>query len=1077
MELDKKLIKNGGKKAQLFTLTTLVLFTLMLSVFFSFIYIETQYYQQQQSISISSGEINIATSINTTSNIFGEKATKQALSVLAYYEYNPSLRHGNFISNLTLFMHSLISNAILPNTQEDSFSANYLVQSMGNLTFYQYNKTLINNYASIGLDSVNETNFLVTQSSPFVLQISYLENLVFNQTGTPSIYSIPVNISINITNEPDLFYIQQGIIRNVKEGNINNLTSLITNSYASSGSNYGSSYGTVALVTNNQCPGYTSEEESSMILVANQLSNLNLCLNNFGGLITNESGYTPIEPYLIYPVNIILSKYFQNNTNVEVYPEQLEALNIQNLITAQSNNYYFSSPFTQSFIQRSEDNTTTSNYGIFSLSGGKRTAALFNGISSNIIITPTPNLEVPVTTNGITVNAWVMPGNFEQNNAGIITTQGGCGYNLMFLTYNSISTNDGCGDSYSSTYSFTPGVWYDIGFTVSPGSSPTISIYLDGNQISSSSGSWILGTSWTNMVIGSNGNSGFFNGSLSNIQIYNNTLSSSNMDLLYNRSIEGLPISNNGLVGWFELNGNANDISGQGSVSTTTNIIYKNNINGMPSQNVSYFNGVNSYISLPQQLFNYPTSGSTTAYSLSFATWFKTSSNGIILGQENLQIPNTPGVWVPSIYLGTDNLLHVSMFWHGATSDQIISTKEYNNNEWHFLVDTYSNGVETLYVDGNEIGSQSVSENSFSSNYYYQLGAGYAGGWPDLPSGFSYFNGELADTQIYNTALSAQQVEQLYKAGISSAPISSNSIVAWWPLDGNVNDPINTQTQQVAYPSNVLFSYFRGSNPAQTFNNTYYKKIPGIMSCTNTFSCYNANSSGVYLGNSYLTVGSKINPPYFNYNSFIASKIPLSGNFCVSFWILAGESTSTEQYPVVLNAYNGIVITTSGGASNLGLTDGSNVLYAGSITPLTWYHVTATNTGNSYTIYLNNNPGNTLSMATMNVQNLTLGSLLNGLDSFNGSIANLQLYSNTITSTESQQLYNEGIYGSPLTSNVVAWLPLNDNCYNYTYSQYDCYLSLNVVYKPLTGYYYSPNYPKQTLQNGWQSIGYGAPPS
>jgi hypothetical protein len=46
----------------------------------------------------------------------------------------------------------------------------------------------------------------------------------------------------------------------------------------------------------------------------------------------------------------------------------------------------------------------------------------------------------------------------------------------------------------------------------------------------------------------------------------------------------------------------------------------------------------------------------------------------------------------------------------------------------------------------------------------------------------------LANIQIYNTSLSANEIQSLYLEGIGGAPIDLQNLVAWWPLNGNAND-------------------------------------------------------------------------------------------------------------------------------------------------------------------------------------------------------------------------------------------------------------------------------------------------
>ena len=1075
-EFFKNTLYNGSKRAQLFTLTTLIFFILMLSVFFSFAIISTQYYEQQQSVSLSTGAINLITPLNSTASAFGNAAAHQALSVLTYYEYNASLRKGNLISNFSEYLSYLMENGILPNVPQGTSPYTYLKTAMGNLTFYDYNSSIIASYSQLGLQSINETNLAVYQSTSSVLTISYLENIIINQTGDVSKYSIPITINISLTNQPDLFYIEQGIIRYIKFGNIQNLTSVLANSQAEYGSTAYSSYGTVVYVANNGCPSYTPQQESSIILVANQLSNINTCANNFAGVITNVTGVSTQSPYLIYSSNIILSKYFATGQNIELYGPEREALNLQNLITAASSHNYFTSPFTSSYIQRSEDLLNGSNVGIFTISGYSRLAASFNGISNNIQLSPSSNIKIPVSSDGLTVSAWIMPSNTLYSNVGILSTSSGCGYNLILSSYTSLSGSDGCGDTYSGNHNFIPNTWYDAVLTVSNGATPTIKLYVNGNAILSTTGTWGSGTSWGTLYLGSDVSSGFFNGSIANIQIYNTTLTQNSVLLLNNRGIEGLPISNNGLVGWFTLNGNANDLSGQGSSVISSNVLYTHDIQGTVSTNVSYFNGASSSIPLSSSLFpNYPTGGTTTSYAATFSIWFKTTSDGVILGQESSPLSATPSGFVPAIYVGTNGDVRASLFWHGGVSDQIVSTTPYNNGQWHFLVDTYNNGQETLYIDGKEIGTQSQSEIGYSSEYYYQLGTGYAATWPYVGSNWFYFNGQLANAQIYDGAITPQQELSMYYSGIGAAPISQNSITGWFLLNGNINNLININ-QATLYPNNVVFSYYNLSTTDSLYQNrsSNLAKIPGLLSCTNTFNCYNANSSGVYISNLPLETGSKFETVTFNSNSFITANVPLSGNFALSFWLRLNGTITNNEIPIGLSGSNGIIISSISGSPTLGLTDGSNVLYANVLSTGTWVYVAASKSGSTYTIYTNNNPGNTLNMGPITIANLSLGMLSNYGEFFNGSLSNLQIYSNTITATQANQLYDEGITGSPLSGNLVAWYPLVNNCYNYTSSIYNCYNSKNITYSYFSGNYFASGYPMQTIENEWQALGFGS---
>lgn len=111
------------------------------------------------------------------------------------------------------------------------------------------------------------------------------------------------------------------------------------------------------------------------------------------------------------------------------------------------------------------------------------------------------------------------------------------------------------------------------------------------------------------------------------------------------------------------------------------------------------FNGVSSYMQLPAADFStfLSLASDTPNYSATFGTWFKTASSGIIFGQTSggTEPGASESSYVPALYLDTAGKLRASMFWHGSNSNQIVTASSYNDNNWHFAVDTYSSGTET----------------------------------------------------------------------------------------------------------------------------------------------------------------------------------------------------------------------------------------------------------------------------------------------------------------------------------------------------------------------------------------------
>ncbi len=100
--------------------------------------------------------------------------------------------------------------------------------------------------------------------------------------------------------------------------------------------------------------------------------------------------------------------------------------------------------------------------------------------------------------------------------------------------------------------------WSFVAFSVN---STTQTVYLD-TQSASTSTSFLSSSANSVYIISDQSNSRHFEGSMSNIQIYNTTLSANGIQALYQEGIGGAPISLQNLVGWWPFNGNAQDYSG-----------------------------------------------------------------------------------------------------------------------------------------------------------------------------------------------------------------------------------------------------------------------------------------------------------------------------------------------------------------------------------------------------------------------------------------------------------------------------------------------------------------------------------
>jgi hypothetical protein len=251
---------------------------------------------------------------------------------------------------------------------------------------------------------------------------------------------------------------------------------------------------------------------------------------------------------------------------------------------------------------------------------------------------------------------------------------------------------------------------------------------------------------------------------LLNAKVYNRALSTS--EILQNYNAHGTPtgVLSNGLILQIDA-GNVLSYPGSGNLwkSTVSSIQNNGTLTNSPSFNLSnggniVFDGVNDYVALPLNFFNHDAG---TPFTVSI--WFRTTvAGGTLFGQQNTTNPSSASGYVPAIYINTNGKIVTSCFWGGSTSNITVSSASVNDGNWHNITVTFASGSHKTYLDGILIGTISKTQTTYSSNYYYFLGAGYSAFWP-LVSGF-YFNGRVGYMSFYNVELTSAQISQNYNS-------------------------------------------------------------------------------------------------------------------------------------------------------------------------------------------------------------------------------------------------------------------------------------------------------------------------
>ena len=202
-----------------------------------------------------------------------------------------------------------------------------------------------------------------------------------------------------------------------------------------------------------------------------------------------------------------------------------------------------------------------------------------------------------------------------------------------------------------------------------------------------------------------------------------------------------------------------------GATVTGLNGLYKNGVTFRAAGAIAgdtdtsaAFNGTDGYVWSDQQ------APAPTTYSIE--TWIKTTTTlgGKIIGFGDGR-PNTgtgstnlSGNYDKHIYM--DNAGHLTFgVWTGR-AETINTASSFNDGIWHHIVASQGATGMKLFVDGVKVGQQATSTSQpYNGNWH--VGGDNLNGWPNQPSS-AFFGGQIDDTAIYQSALSATQIANHY---------------------------------------------------------------------------------------------------------------------------------------------------------------------------------------------------------------------------------------------------------------------------------------------------------------------------
>jgi hypothetical protein len=217
----------------------------------------------------------------------------------------------------------------------------------------------------------------------------------------------------------------------------------------------------------------------------------------------------------------------------------------------------------------------------------------------------------------------------------------------------------------------------------------------------------------------------------------------------------------NGLVGMWSFNGpdmsgnTAIDRSGMGNNGTTTGgvrvVLGKN---GQALQ----FDGTSGYVSVGDT----SSLNATTAFTVSAWVYKTGNSSGSSVAGTIAGKWNSSGTgWFLELHdtdSGTPNQLR--FYISGVSTASTYSVGQVSNNAWHHILVKYDGVKKYIYIDGTLDTSPDTTGTPTTANDSFQIGFDTGSA-----ASFNYFNGKIDEVRIYNRALSANEVTQLYNLG------------------------------------------------------------------------------------------------------------------------------------------------------------------------------------------------------------------------------------------------------------------------------------------------------------------------
>jgi len=568
------------------------------------------------------------------------------------------------------------------------------------------------------------------------------------------------------------------------------------------------------------------------------------------------------------------------------------------------------------------------------------------------------------TTTTVTMMAW-----FKSNDAGsigdsyvtqrFVTQRDAAASSRFAVGINNdrvaVYWDDGASNIQEGTTVLSAGVWYHAALT---NDGATIRLYVDGIEEGNWAEASLSTPSADTFEIGAGGGTRFFNGILDDVRLYDRELCAAEIVAIYQQ----------GIVTAQSHHWALNETSGTtaaDSIGSSHGTLW-----GFPGDDSQWtcqngtsltFDGVDDYVALPTE-----TDYDFTDY-VTVAAWIQVTSFNVA---EQAIVTKGDTAWRLERY-GSTNALQFAI--DGLTTNTVVQgSVSVNDGGWHHVAGVYDGSQLLLYVNGvlDTAVTATGTMDTNNSSVYFGDNAEVAG---------RYFNGQMDDVYIYDTALSPATILGL----------AQQSQVGWWKLDESSG---TTASDDSAYGNDGSLQNMDGSEwttgkidngldfdgSADWINTT----IASNLSTTVTMTAWFKSDDAGTIGDNYLS------------QRFLTQR----------------DAADSSRLAVGINS-DRVAVYWDDGASFT--QEGTTPLVAD-----VWYHAALTYDGATIRLYVNGAEEGNWAEATMSTPTADTFEIASGGGTrlFDGVLDDVRLYTRALCATEIDAIFKQGVPGVRIVS-------------------------------------------------------------